>query len=185
VCARLVIVCTYACILRGFVYQRPLAGSIRKTRARQDLLQPLASDCVTLNTRTRMNTHDDVTNTGTRVDKRLSSRFESLTSYKMSERDERTRDPWETRFLALPRCCANVFFLLILSDLAIQFGLNLGKTESIALVLIFRLFYIFSSIFPRVTSIGRLRKSALTWVLRTCLQVQQPLEMQVINNIKQ
>lgn len=42
-------VCMYA---YGFVYQRPLGGSIRQTRARQNLLQPLASDCVTFNAST-------------------------------------------------------------------------------------------------------------------------------------
>lgn len=31
----------------GFTYQQPLVGSIRETRAHQDLLQPLAFDCIT------------------------------------------------------------------------------------------------------------------------------------------
>lgn len=40
----------------SFMYQQPLVGSIRKTRARHDLLQPLAFDCIIARTHLRWDT---------------------------------------------------------------------------------------------------------------------------------
>lgn len=99
--SRSVFVCLFIrcmCVLCGFVYQQPLGGSIRKTRARQDLLQPSASDCVTWNARTRTHTDACVRHTRYTDERANESWFEPRVldagdDENDDERDKRNRDP--------------------------------------------------------------------------------------------